>query len=659
MAAQPLTQLPYTPSLEPAFMDRSVDPCTDLYTYACGGWMRQNPIPADQAHWDVYGKLADENNQFLWGILQEAANPSAQRSPEQQKIGDFFAACMDEVAVQKRAAMPLHEDLQRIAALSSRAEIIEVIASSHRRGEPMLFEFDAEQDPDDSRQVIAWVGASGLGMPDRDYYVKNDTHSVTTRARYLDHVTTMLTLAGQPKAEAARDAKRILRFETRLAHSSLTRVEHRDPHRTHHKMALRGLQRLSPALSWEAFFRAVGAPSHAVLNVTEPAFVRALDAALRSETLATWRAYLRWHVIDARAAYLSEDFVQADFSFHAHYLHGVPELAPRWKRCTRWVDYNLGEALGKVFVDKAFDAETRQKTVDMLQRIETAMRGRIEKLDWMSPATKRGALAKLATLRNKIGYPDKWRDYSAVEIRPDDFFGNLERAEGFEARRQLAKIGKPVDREEWDCTAPTVNAYYSGSMNDMNFPAGVLMPPLFDARLDDAPNYGNTGSTIGHELTHAFDDEGRQFDAKGNLEDWWTSHDAAEFKRRAACIKDQYAQYVVIDELKVNSSLTLGEDIADLGGTILAWQAWKAATAGQTLEARDDLTPEQRFFVGCAQWACENQRDADKRASAVTNPHSPARYRVNGVVANMPDYAAAFSCKTGQPLVRPRPCRVW
>ncbi len=662
---RPLAELPYTPSLEPAFMDRSVDPCADLYTFSCGGWMRQNPSPPDQPRWNVYMKVTDENRQFLWGMLEAAAKPDPGRTAEQQKIGDYFGACMDEAAVEKLGAAPLKPDLDAIAALRSKKEIARWVAGAHLRisggYQPTVFGFGAAQDPGNSEQVIAWATAGGLGLPDRDYYVKDDAQSIATRRRYVAHVATMLGLIGESKAAAEEDAETVMRIETALARASLTRVELRDPHKTYHKMAVQKLQKISPSFRWDEYLTAGGAGGIHELNVTEPKFFEALDGQLRREGLDAWKAYLRWHLVKDRAPFLSSPFVDADFAFYRGYLRGVKEKQPRWKRCVGWVDRDLGEALGKVFVERTFPPDVKARTVDMVQRIEKAMQARIEGLDWMSAATKKQALAKLSALRNKIGYPDRWRDYSKLEIRPGDFLGNVDRATTFESRRQLAKIGKPVDRTEWDMTPPTVNAYYNPSMNDMNFPAGVLLPPLFDPKLDDAPNYGDTGGTIGHELIHGFDDEGRQFDAAGNLKDWWTDADGKEFDRRAACVADQYAQYTVVDDIKINSRLTLGEDVADLGGLILAWIAWKDATAARTLEPRDGLTPEQRFFVGFAQWTCENQRDEDKRVNAMTNPHSPGVYRINGVVVNMPEFADAFSCKPGSPLVKPadKVCRIW
>jgi len=419
------------------------------------------------------------------------------------------------------------------------------------------------------------------------------------------------------------------------------------------------MKALAPSFDWDAYLAKAGLSGVAIANVTEPAFFKELEQQLKSQDLANWKTYLRWHLVHSKAPYLSPQFVDEDFAFFSKTLRGVDQLQPRWKRCVRYVDRDLGEALGQAFVAKTFGPDVKAKTVDMARQIEVAMANEIRDLPWMGPETKVQALLKLVTLVNKIGYPDKWRDYSSVEIARDDFAGDVGRAATFEVHRDLAKIGKPVDRTEWGMTPPTVNAYYNAQMNDINFPAGVLQPPLFDFKLDDAPNYGNTGATIGHELTHGFDDEGRQFDASGNLKDWWTAKDDAAFKERAACVVDQYAQYTVIDNIKINSKLTEGEDVADLGGTLLAYIAWKAATKGQDLQPADGFTPDQRFFIGMAQWACGDERPESKRVHAVTDPHSPLEYRINGVVSNMPEFSKAFACKAGQPMVRAKVCRIW
>jgi endothelin-converting enzyme/putative endopeptidase len=657
----PILSLPYTPGLDPEFMDRSADPCVDLYQYSCGGWMKKNPIPADQPRWNVYAKLAQDNEQFLWGILDDLSKSTAGRNANQQKIGDYFGACMNESAIEKLGAGPLKPSLDQINAMTAKRQLPALLARMHLRdaGSGMFFGFGSDQDFGDSAQVIAFATAGGLGLPDRDYYTKADPKSVDLRQKYVAHVQRMLELLGDTPDSAQREAARIMEMETALAKASLTRVERREPHNLYHKLDLAHVQALSPSFDWSVYLKGVGLGGQNVFNVTEPAFYKALDEQLQAASLDDIKNYLRWHLVDSAAPYLSKAFVDEDFDFFGRTLRGIPQLRPRWKRCEALVDRQLGEALGQEFVSRTFTPDMKEKTLTMTRQIEQAMAAEIEQLSWMSPETKENAMLKLHSIANKIGYPDKWRDYSSVTILSNDFAGNVERATEFESKRELNKIGKPVDRTEWAMTPPTVNAYYNPRMNDINFPAGVLQPPLYDPRMDDAPNYGNTGGTIGHELTHGFDDQGRKFDAQGNLKDWWTSDDSRNFEARAQCVVDQYAQYVVVDDIKINSKLTEGEDIADLGGLILAWIAWKDQTANERLESRDGLTPDQRFFVGNAQWACENERPEDLRANAITDPHSPGKYRVNGLVVNMPQFQKAFSCKAGQPLAKETPCRIW
>lgn len=660
-ADHPITSLPYTPGLDVASMDKSADPCTDFYQYSCGGWMKNNPIPADQPGWSVYGKLTQDNQQFLWGILDDLARNTSGRNSNQQKIGDYFAACMDEAAIDKLGATPMQPDLDQINALSSKQQLPALLAGLHLRSEGSgdFFGFGARQDFGDATQVIAFASAGGLGLPDRDYYTKTDPKSVELRQKYVAHVQHILELLGDNPDAAQREAARIMEMETALAKASLTRVERRNPHNLYHRVDLSGLQGLTPDFDWNVYVQKSGMPPQNTFNVTEPEFYKELNAQLQSASLDDIKTYLRWHAVHSAAPYLSSAFVNEDFDFYSKTLRGVPQLRPRWKRCVAFVDRHLGEALGQEFVARAFSPEMKQKTLTMTKQIEAAMEADIRQLSWMGPETKQNALAKLHTIVNKIGYPDTWRDYSSVTITRGDFLSDANHAIVFESKRQLSKIGKPIDRGEWGMTPPTVNAYYNSRMNDINFPAGVLQPPLYDPKMDDAPNYGNTGGTIGHELTHGFDDQGRQFDAQGNLKDWWTKQDNEAFNTRAQCVVDQYAQYVVVDDIKINSKLTEGEDIADLGGLILAWMAWKDQTKGEHLQNRDGLTPEQRFFIGNAQWACENDRPENLRVNAITDPHSPGKYRVNGLVLNMPEFQAAFSCKSGQPMVKENRCRVW
>jgi endothelin-converting enzyme/putative endopeptidase len=652
--------MPYIPSLDVTSMDTSVDPCVDFYTYSCGGWQKNNPIPPDQTSWSVYGKLYQDNLAYLRGILEQAA-VAKDRDAVTQQIGDYYAACMDEARVEKRGAKPIWPALVEIQGLPSVHEMAPLIARLHIEGETMLFSSGSQQDPDNSDAMIVGLDQDGLGLPDRDYYTKTDAKSKEIRQRYLEHVQKMFQLVGDSPEQARKEAATVMRIETAIAKASLTRLDLRDPYKITHKMTVAGLNQMAPNFDWTAYFSTSQVPHFEVLNVESPDFFKDLNAQLASVSLDDWKIYLRFHVVNSNAPYLSSAFVNENFAFYRQYLHGAKELQPRWKRCVEYVDDQLGEALGREYVRKTFPPELKAATLRMTLQIEDAMAARIQQLDWMSPATKQQALNKLHSVRNKIGYPDKWRDYSSVTISPDDFYGNAERAEEFENHREFNKVGKPTDRSEWGMTPPTVDAYYNGQMNDINFPAGVLQPPLYDRKLDDAPNYGNTGSTIGHELTHGFDDEGRQFDGKGNLKDWWTTQDAAQFVKHAGCVVDQYAKYTIVDDIHINSKLTEGEDVADLGGTILAYIAWNNADKNAPLSNRDGLTPEQRFFVGFAQWACENDRPEDLRARAIVDPHSPAKYRINGVVVNVPEFGPAFSCKAGSPMVKPadKVCKVW
>jgi putative endopeptidase len=655
--------LPYSPSLDISSIDRSIDPCVDLYHYSCGGWQKKNPIPPDQTSWSVYSKLYQDNLIFLRGMLEQAAQPADQRDAVTQKIGDFYAACMDEGTVEKRGLSAIQPELDSLAQIRSAKEMTLVVARLQRvrSGRSMLFAAGSTQDPDDSEHVIADVDQGGLSMPDRDYYTKDDAKSKETRQRYVQHVRKVFELIGDTPATAGKNAETVMRLETALAKASLTRVERRDPHKLVHKMKIAELAQLAPNFDWTAYYSEMQYPEFAILNVDAPEFIKELNTLLSSESIDSWKTYLRFHIADSSSPYLASPFVEENFEFYRKYLRGAKEMQPRWKRCVQYVDLDLSEALGQVYVAKVFSPELKQSTVEMVQRIEDAMGQRIRALDWMSQETKQQALTKLAGIRNKIGYPDKWRDYSPVKIARDDFAGNVERTHEFENRRNINKIGKPVDHGEWDISAPTVDAYYNDQMNDINFPAGVLQPPLYDPKMDDAPNYGDTGGTIGHELTHGFDDEGSQYDAKGNLKDWWTKEDREKFDARTKCVDDQYSSYVSVEDVHVNGKLTLGENVADLGGEILAFMAWKDATKEKNLQPVDGLTPEQRFFVGFAQWDCANERPEDMRVRAMTDPHSPARYRINGVVVNMPEFAQAFNCKPGQPMVKPAAdvCRVW
>jgi putative endopeptidase len=651
------------PVLDVTDMDKSVDPCVDFYAYSCGGWIKHNPIPPDQASWSTYGKLEDENRSQLRGILEDAAKTDATRDAVTQKIGDYYASCLDEAAIERLGVKPLVPELDRISALTSKDDIAGYISTTQYPpslyGGGVLFTFRSNQDFKDSSQVIAEVDQGGLGLPDRDYYTKNDPKSEEIRKAYVAHVTKMFELTGDSPTDAAAEAATVMRIETALANGQMTRVERRDPPNLYHKMSTADLKKLTPTFAWDIYFQKTGMASLESLNVVTPDYFRTINDELSKESLADWKTYLRWHATHNAANDLSSPFVSETFNFYDKTLRGREELPPRWKRCTNDVDDNIGEALGQAYVAKYFSPEAKQAALKMVREIEASMQSEIQTLPWMGAATKEQALIKLHAIANKIGYPDKWRDYSPLEIVRGDHIGNSERASWFEFHRWLNKIGKPVDRTEWDMTPPTINAYYDPQKNDINFPAGILQPPLFSALSDAAPNYGDTGGTMGHELTHAFDDEGSQFDAQGNLRNWWTEQDRKEFEKRAQCVVDQYSGYTIIDDIKVNGKLTNGEDLADLGGTLLAYLAWKQDTAGQKLEPIDGLTPAQRFFISYAQSWCTNERDENKRLRATVDPHSPEKYRANGVVSNMSEFRQAFHCKPGQPMVRENSCRVW
>jgi endothelin-converting enzyme/putative endopeptidase len=654
-------QLPYTPSLDLTAMDRAADPCLDFYQFACGGWVKNNPIPPDQSSWTTYGKMQDENRTLLRALLVTAAAGGAPRTANEQKIGDYYSACMDEPAIEQRGARPLAAQLDAIAKIASIADMAAVVANNHIRmlgRGSALFGVGAEQDAKDATETIAAVDQGGLGLPDRDYYLKDEAKSKEIRERYVEHVARVLQLVGDTPDAAAAGARTVLRIETELAKGHMSRVDRRNPDNTYHRQSRGQLKEMAPSWPWDSYFRQMGIEMKD-LNVTSPGYFTALEKQLTTVPLNDWKTYLRWQTALLASPYLSAAFVNADFDFFNKTLAGAREQQPRWKRCVGRVDRHLGEALGQVYVEKYFTEDTRARTLRMVKQIEAAMEADINSLAWMSADTKKQAVEKLHGVTNKIGHPEKWRDYSTVTIAAGDYFGDATNAMGFEVRRHLNKIGKPLVRGEWYLSPPTVNANYDPQMNEINFPAGVLQPPAFDPKMDDAPNYGNTGGTIGHELTHGFDDEGRRFDARGNLRDWWTEADGKEFERRASCISDQYSNYIAVDEVHVNGKLTLGEDVADLGGLILAYRAWLTETARKSPAAKDELTPSQRFFVGYGQSWCSNARPETQRLRAITDPHSPEKYRTNGVISNMPEFSKAFACKAGQPMVREPVCKIW
>ncbi len=658
-AAAALAQAPPSIQFDVKNMDTTANPCVDFYQYACGTWMKNNPIPAEQSDWGRFSQLQERNREVLREILEEAAKPSPQRDAIARQIGDFYAACMDEKAIDARGLAPLEPVLARIRALKDKSELPAELARLHRMGVSALFDFSSGQDFADATSVIAQADQGGLGLPDRDYYLKDDPRSVELRHKYLAHVEKIFELAGEKPEEAKAHAAVVMKIETDLAKASLDRVSRRDPQKVYHKMNKRELATLSPSFAWTRYFTDTGAPEFQSINVEWPDYFKAVAGEIQSVSLDDWKTYLTWHTLHAAAPLLPSAFERENFNFYGRTLTGATEMRPRWKRCVDFTDGDLGEALGRKFVERTFGAEGKERTLRMVDALEKALGEDIQKLDWMSPATKQEALVKLKAITNKIGYPDKWRDYSSVVIKRDDPLGNDERATAFEVQRQLNKIGKPVDRNEWQMTPPTVNAYYDAQMNNINFPAGILQPPFYDNKMDDAVNFGGIGMVIGHELTHGFDDEGRQFDSKGNLRDWWTPEDARKFEERAACFADEYSSMQVLPGVHINGKLTLGENTADNGGVRIALMALLNKLGNKPQPKIDGFTTEQRFFLAFGQIWCENAREEFLRLEAQTNEHSPGRFRVNGVVENMPEFQKAFSCQPGQPMVKTNACRVW
>jgi endothelin-converting enzyme/putative endopeptidase len=641
-------------------IDKSADPCVDFYQYACGGWIKNNPIPADQSRWGRFSELEERNREVLHQILEEAAHATGKRDATTQKTGDYYAACMDTAGIDAKGLAPLEPEFDRIQNLKDKSELAAEIAHLHRGGMSALFEFGSGQDFKNSNEVIAQTDQGGIGLPDRDYYLKTDEKSVELRKAYLAHVQKMFELAGDAPDQAKAQAETVLRLETELAMGSLDRVSRRDPEKVYHRMSKQDLETLNPAFRWNQYFTDSGAPAFQSVNVAWPDFFKAVNGMIESASLDDWKTYLRWHVLHSEAPLLPTAFVNENFNFYGKTLTGATELRPRWKRCVDFTDNQLGEALGKKFVEQTFGGDAKQRTLKMVDAIERALGQDIDQLTWMTPATKQQALIKLKGITNKIGYPNKWRDYSSVEIKRDDAVGNGMRADRFEFQRELNKIGKPVDRQEWAMTPPTVNAYYDPQMNNINFPAGILQPPFYEIAADSAINFGAIGMVIGHELTHGFDDQGRQFDVKGNLRDWWTPADAKAFEERAACIDKQYSNFSPVPGVHLNGKLTLGENTADNGGVRVALMALANTSTPAELEKKiDGFSEEQRLFLSFAQIWCESQREEILRMRAQTDPHSPGKFRVNGVVQNMPEFQKAFACKAGQPMVAANACRVW
>jgi len=649
-------------SFDLAAIDKTVDPCTDFYEYACGSWRKNNPIPPDQSRWGRFNQLAEYNRQVLRDILEKAATDS-NREPVIQKIGDYYHSCMEEEGVNGKGFDPIKSDLAHIASIETRSQLIDTLSYLQSKDVKAVFAFSSQPDLHDASMEIAGIHQGGLGLPDRDYYIKDDAKSKETREKYLAHVVRMFTLIGDDESTANREAARVMDIETKLAEASLDRVKMRDPKNRDHKMKVSELTALAPNLEFQHFFSSANVPAFSEVNVVPPDFFQQVNSAIRTIPLSDWKSYLRWQTVHAAAAMLSEPFVREDFDFFGRYLSGQQELQPRWKRCVRFTDELLGEALGQPYVTETFGSQGRARMLEMGDALEKALGADIKDLPWMTADTRKQAEIKLKAITNKIGYPDHWRDYSSVDIRPNDLLGNTERAREFEVHRERNKIGRPVDKSEWEMSPPTVNAYYQAAQNDINFPAGILQPPFFDQSQDDAVNYGGIGVVIGHELTHGFDDQGSKFDAEGNLRNWWTDQDRLEFEQRTTCIADEYSSFVAVDDVHLNGRLTLGENTADNGGLRVALAALNKQRAEEPDSRENQLiagfTPEQRYFLGYAQIWCENRSPESSRLLATIDPHSPGRYRVNGAVQNNEDFARAFKCKAGQPMVKANACRVW
>ncbi|HKN15686.1 MAG TPA: M13 family metallopeptidase [Candidatus Sulfotelmatobacter sp.] len=644
-------------------IDKSVDPCVDFYQYACGNWIKNSEIPPDQSQWVSFVELRERNLDIEHGILEKAAAGGASRDAVDQRIGDLYGSCMDEKAVNAKGLAPLKPELDRVAAVQDKAALIDELAHLYLVGGTSLFSFYSSSDLHNADQVIAYIDQGGLTLPDRDYYIKEDNPKMKEMRQHLvEYVTQSFTLVGQTPQQAADSAQTVLRIETALAKASMDRTARRDPKNRDHKMSRDEAVALGPDFYLNRYFAAVGAPNFTQLNVTNPDFFKQVNGVLEAESLDSLKTYVSWHVLNAAAPWLSESFVDVNFKFQQN-LTGQKEIQARWKRCVSLTDQELGEALGQRYVDATFGPDGKQRMLKMVDALEKSLADDIQGLSWMSDETKKQAKVKLDAIRNKIGYPDVYRDYSSVVIKPDDLLGNIARADEFESKRDIAKIDEPLDRKEWGMTPPTVNAYYSGSFNEIVFPAGILQPPFFDKSMDDAVNFGGIGLVIGHELTHGFDDQGRKYDPHGNLRDWWTAQDGKEFEKRVSCVADEYSNFVAVDDLKLNGRLTLGENTADNGGARIALAALEHMIAddktGKEGQKIDGYTPEQRFFLGFGRVWCEKRRPEIARTRVLTDPHSPGKYRVDGVVQNMPEFQKAWGCKAGQPMVAENACHVW
>ncbi|MGC2617721.1 MAG: M13 family metallopeptidase [Acidobacteriaceae bacterium] len=655
------------PGFDPTAMNAQADPCADFYQYACGNFAKLHPIPSDMPEFDQFINLYEFNTQALHDILEQAASAQAEPGSNEQKIGDYYQSCLNTDAIEKKGLAPIEPELNRIAALQSKADLVGLVAHLNRLGAGVFMDYGSQQDFKNATLEIAYIDQSGLGLPEKDYYLRTDAKSVELRKKYVAHMANMLKLLGDAPETAAAEAQKVMDLETALAKASQGVVERRDPSNIYHMTALDSFSSTVPAIDPKKYIELLGSPAVTDLNVVSPEFFPALNKTIDDTDLGTIKAYLRVHLADSFASRLPKAFDEENFDFFGRKLTGTPEQQARWKRCVNATDGSLGEALGQLYVKQYFTPDMKASTLEMVHDIEAAMGKDINSLDWMSPETKVKAEDKLHMVADKIGYPNKWRDYSKLKVLPGDAFGNSVRSREFETAYQLNKIGKPVNREEWQMTPPTVNAYYDPSMNNINFPAGILQPAFYDKNATNATNYGHIGAVVGHELTHGFDDQGAKFDGKGNLHDWWTAEDKKQFEAKTDCLVNEYSQFTAVDDVKVNGKLTLGENTADNGGArlalmaLMAREALGAAADNKTdeQESEQKYTPQQQFFIGYAQNWCTNARPAFMRMLAQVDPHSPDALRVRGVLVNMPEFAKAFGCKAGQPMAPVRSCRVW
>jgi putative endopeptidase len=667
------TEMPELNHFDASIVDKNLDPCQDFYKFVCSKWQAANPIPADQSLWSTSSNLNLWNQSILRNAMEEAST-AKNRDTVHQQVGDYWAACMDEASIEKAGLKPLQPLLDEIAAMKDKKQLAKVIADLHKSAPAAweggntqtnapAFGYGSSQDLKDASLVVAGFDQGGLGMPGRDFYLSDNPKMLETRTKYQQHLTNMFALLGEKPPQAKEDTAVVMRIETALANAAMPAVMRRDPAKTYNVFTFADFQKLAPSFDWTTYLKAVNSPTPKHYIVTTPDFFRALEKVYAAESLDNWKTYLRWWAVHTRAAYLSKPFVDENFSFYGKTLSGAQQLQPRWRRCVNLTDRDLGEALGQAYVEKAFPPSSKQRTNQLVDNIEAALGKDIQTLDWMSPETKKQADTKLNAIEDKIGYPNKFRDYSSVKIVPNDFVANVAQATQFEFQRQLDKIGKPVDRGEWVMTPATINAYYDPQLNTINFPAGILQPPYFDPDKNDAVNYGAIGMVIGHEISHGFDDQGRKFDAKGDLRDWWTAEDAKKYEERAACIAKEYTHDVPELGVKTNGELTLGEDSADNAGLRIALIALQDEykKEGKSLDDKgpDGWTELQRFFLSDAYKSCGNIRPEIARTIINTNPHSLPEYRVNYVHKNFPEFWQAFSCKKGQAMVNEPACRVW